>query len=108
MLKVSGNNHRQHELALIVGECRVHESANLCSTYLLAESFVQNSGYVQVERLIGQVHKAGSGEGTAIDYGVEVVGLSYAILHVKVAGELYEVSKVLRRTKIAADKFTHG
>ena len=95
MLEGTGNDHRQHQFALIVGKRGVHESADLRSSHLLAEGFVEHSGEMKVERLIGQIDQASGGQGAAINYGFEIIGLSKAIFHIEVSRELDQVSKAL-------------
>ena len=47
MLERSGDDHRHHKLALIVGEGRVHVATHLCAAHLLAKGLVQDSCYMQ-------------------------------------------------------------
>ena len=102
MLESAGHDHGQHEFSLIIGKRGVHEPADLRSSNLLTESFVEHSREVEVERLIGQIDQAGSRHGAAVDYGLEIVGLSQAILHIEVSRELDEISKAFGRAKAIA------
>src|SRR5882724_244417 len=107
MLEGTSNDHRKHQFALIVGKCCVHESTNLRAANLLADCLIQHSCHVQVERLVGQIHQTRCCQGSAVNHGFQVIGLSKTILHVEVSGELEEVSKVLGRAKTVADEFSH-
>ena len=102
MLERSGNDHRHHELALIVGQGRVHVATDLCAAHLLAKGLVQDSCYTQVESLVGEVNQSSGCQRAAIDHGVQIVGLRHAILHVKITGQLDEIGEVLHGIKVTA------
>src|SRR5262245_26976719 len=98
MLECSGDNHRHHQLTLIVGQGGIHVATNLRATHLLAQRLVQDRRHVHVQRLVGQVHQAGGGHSSAVNYSFQVVSLGHAVSHVKVSGELDQVRKSLGST----------
>ncbi len=107
MLERSGDDHRQHKFALIIGKRRVHETTNLRASDLLADGFVEHGRYMQIQRLIGQVDQAGSGHRAAINHSFQIICLGKAILHIEISGELDQISKAFRRPKTIAHEFTY-
>src|ERR1051326_6793281 len=106
MLERSSDDHGQDQLALVICQGRIHVAAHLCAADLLAHLLVQNRRYVQVEGLVGKTYQSGGCQSTAIDLGVQVVGLRHAVLHVKVTGERQHVGKVLRTIEVAPHKLS--
>src|SRR3981081_3119925 len=95
-----GNERRDDELSLIVGECGFHESAHVLSSYALGGRMRKYCCNAHVECLTREIGCPNRSNGSHIEVSLQVVGLGNSIFHKNMAGHVYNVCNSLRRLGI--------
>ena len=79
----SGDDHRQHEFAILVSQGGGHKASHTAPSNRLAESLVEHGSQVEVESLVDEVDGASSGHRSDIKCCLQVVGIGHSAADVE-------------------------
>src|SRR5215471_7114337 len=79
----AGDDHRQHQLTVLVSKRRIEVATYASSSHRLTETFVQHRSQVQSQRFVHEIDGSGSGHCANVERSFEVIGISDAVANVK-------------------------